>query len=141
MSALRLRADTPAYLRKFERAKNQAPLLPVQICEVIPPHLARVFFGDGRVDPVSTSDLFRRPPDFDNEETISEPGGQYKGKETNVDIETSVPDIGAECEPLKSVEPVKESQISPDSPAPTLRHSARNRKTPTYLIDFVLAMS
>ena len=128
-----LRSDTPAYLQKFVRAKNQAPVEPVLISEVISPHLVRVSFCDGRVNTISTSDLSRRPPDVDNEETISQPGGQYKDKETNVDIGTLVPDIGTECEPPKSVELVKESQISPDSTAPTLRRSARNRKPPTYL--------
>ena len=140
-SAPWLRADTPAYLRKFVEAKDQAPVVPVQISEVISLHLVRVSFGDGRVDTVSPSDLSRRPPDVDNEETISQSGGQYKDKKTNVDIGTLVPDIGTECEPPKSVEPVKESQISLDSPAPTLRRSARNRKPPTYLGDFVLTMN
>ena len=121
--------------------KHQAPVVPVQISEVISPLLARVSFGDGRVDMVSTSDLSRRSPHIDNEETISQPGGKYKVKETNVDIGTSVPGIGTECEPPKSVEPVKEFQISPESPAPTWRRSARNRKPPTYLGDFVLAMN
>ena len=128
-----LEADTPAYLLKFVRAKDQAPVVPVQISEVISPHLARVSFGDGRVDTVSTSDLSRQPPDVDNEETISQPVEQCRDKETNVD-----PDIGTQCEPTESVESVKGSQVSPDSPAPTLRRSARNRKPPTYLGDFVL---
>ena len=107
-SAPWLRADTPAYLQKFVRAKDQAPVVPVQIFEVVSPHLARVSFLDGRVDTVSTSDFSRRP-DVDKEKTISQPGGQYKDKEANVDIGTSVPDIGTECEPPKSVEQVKES--------------------------------
>ena len=34
-SAPWLRADTPAYLRKFVRAKDQAPVVPVQISQVI----------------------------------------------------------------------------------------------------------
>ena len=96
-SAHWLRAYTPAYLRKFVRAKHQAPVVPVQISEVISPHFARVSFGDGRVDTVSTSDLSGWPPDVDYEETISQPGGQYNDKETNVDIGPSVPDIGTEC--------------------------------------------
>ena len=54
-SAPWLRADAPAYLRKFVRAKDQALVVPVQISEVISPHLARVSFGDGRADTVSTS--------------------------------------------------------------------------------------
>ena len=108
---------------------------------VCPRNVQNRSFGDGRVDTVSASDFSRRPLDIDNEETISQPGGQYKDKETNVDIGTSVPDIGTDCEPPKSVEPVKESQTSPDAPAPTLRRSARNRKPPTYLGDFVLAMN
>ena len=89
---------------------------------------------------VSTSELSRRSPDIDTEETISQPGGQYKHKETNVDFGTPVPDIGTDCEPPKSMEPVKESQISPDWLAPTLRRS-RKRKPPTYLGDFVLVMN
>ena len=112
--------------------KNQAPVVPVQISEVTSPQFARVSFGDGRVDTVSISDFSRRP-DVDNEKTISQPGGQYKDKKTNVDIGTLVPAIGTEYEPPKSVEPVKESKINPDSPAPTLRRSARNMKPPTYL--------
>ena len=71
----------------------------------------------------------------------SQTAGQYKDKETNVDIRTSGPDIRTEGEPRKSVEPIKESQFSPDSPAPTLRRWARNRKPPTYLSDFVSAMN
>ena len=43
------------------------------------------------------------------------------------------PVIGTQCEPPESVEPVKESQVNPYPPAPTLRHSARNRKLPTYV--------
>ena len=39
-SAPWLRADAPAYLWKFVRAKDQAPVVPVQISEVISPHLA-----------------------------------------------------------------------------------------------------
>ena len=140
-SAPWLRADAPAYLRKFVRAKDQAPVVPVQISEIISPHLARVSFGDGRADTVSTSDLSRRPPDIDNEGTTSQPGGQYKNKEADVDIRTSGPDIRTEGEPPKSVEPIKELQFSPDSSAPTLRRSARNRKPPTYLGDFVSAMN
>ena len=145
-SAPWLRIDTPAYLRKFVRAKDQAPVAPIQISEVISPHLAGVSFGVGRIDTVSTSDLSRRPLNIDNEETISQPGGQYKDKETNVDIGISIPDIGTECEPPKSVELVKESQTSPApwvSPTSTLRCSAKNRKPkpPTYLDDFVLAMN
>ena len=115
--------------------------MPVQISEVISPHLARVSFGDGRADTVSTSDLSRRPPDIDNEGTTSQPAGQYKDKETDVDIRTSGPDIRTEGEPRKSVEPIKNSHFSPDSPAPTLRRSARNRKPPTNLSDFVSAMN
>ena len=92
--------------------------MPVQISEVISPHLARVSFGDGRADTVSTSDLSRRPPEFDNEGTTSEPGGQYKDKEADVDIRTSGPDIRTEGEPPKSVQPIKESQFSPDSALP-----------------------
>ena len=107
-----LKADTPAYLRKLVRAKDQ----------------------DGRVDTVSTSDLSRRPSDIDNEGTISQPDDQCRDKETNVDS-----DIRTLCEPPEHVEPVKESQASPNSPAPTLRRSAWNRKPPTYLGDFVLA--
>ena len=140
-SAPWLRADAPAYLRKFVRAKDQAPVVPVRISEVISPHLARVSFGDGRADTVSTSDLSRRLPDIDNEGMTSQTGGQYRDKETDVDIRTSGPDIRTEGEPPKSVEPIKESQFSPDSPAPTLRRSARNRKPPTYLGDFVSAMN
>ena len=105
--------------------------MPVQISEGVSPHLARVSFGDGRDDTVSLSDLSRRPPDIDNEGTTSQPGGQYKGKETDVDIGTSGPDIRTEGESPKSVEPVKESQFSPDSSAATLRRSARNRKPRT----------
>ena len=74
-------------------------------------------------------------------EQPSQPGGQYKDKETDVDIRTLGHDIRTEGEPRKSVEPIKESQFSPDSPAPTLRRSARNRKPPTYLSDFVSAMN
>ena len=51
-------------------------------------------------DTVSTSDLARRPPDVDNEGTISQPGDQCRDKATNVDL-----DIGTQCEPLESVEP------------------------------------
>ena len=115
--------------------------MPVQIAEVISPHLARVSFGDLRADTVSTSDLSRRPPDIDNEGTTSQPEGQYKDKEADVDIRTSGPDIRTEGEPPKSVEPIKDSQFSPDSPAPTLRRSAKNMKPPTYLGDFVSAMN
>ena len=115
--------------------------MPVQISEVISPHLARVSFGDGRADTVSTCDISRRPPDIDNEGTTSQPGDQYKDKEADVDIRISGPDIRTEGEPPKSVKPVKDSQFSPDSPAPTLRRSARNRQPPTYLGDFVSAMN
>ena len=69
-SAPWLRANTPAYVWKIVRAKYQAPVVPVQISEVIFPHLARVVFGDGRLDTVSTSDFSRRPSDVDNEETF-----------------------------------------------------------------------
>ena len=131
-SAPPLEADTPAYLRKLVRAKDQAPVVPVQISGVIYPHLARVSFGDGRVDTVFTSDLSRRPPDVDNEGTISQPGDQCRDKEANID-----PHIGTQFEPPESVEPVKESQVSPESPAPTLRRSARNRKQPSYQGDVV----
>ena len=140
-SAPWLRADAPAYLRKLVSAKDQAPVVPVQISEVISPHLARVSFGDGRADTVSTSDLSRRPLDIDNEGTTSQPGGQYEDKESDVDIGTSGPDIRTEGEPPKSVEPVKEYQFSPDSPAATLRRSTRDRKPLTYLDDFVSAMN
>ena len=98
--------------------------MPEQIFEVIAPHLARVSFGDERDDTVSTSDFSRRPPDIDNEGTTSQPGGQYKDKETDVDIRTSGPDIRTEGEPHKFVEPVKESQFSPDSPVPNRSHLA-----------------
>ena len=73
-SAPWLKADSPAYLKKFIRAKDQAPVVPVQKSEVISSHLARVSFGDERVDTVSTSYLFQRPPDVDNEGRISQPG-------------------------------------------------------------------
>ena len=94
--------------------------MPVQISEVISPHLAQVSFGNGRAETVFTSHLSRRPPDIDNEGTTSQPGGQYKDKEADVDIGTSGPDIRTEGGPPKSLEPVKESQFSPDSPAATL---------------------
>ena len=58
----------------------------------------------------------------DNKRTISQPGGLYKNEETCVD-----PDDGTHCEPPESVEPVKESQVRPDSPASTLRRLARDR--------------
>ena len=108
--------------------------MPAQISEVISPNVARVSFGDGRVDTVSTSDLPRRPPDVDNEGLILQSGDNCRDKETNVNS-----DIGNQCVPPESEEPVKETQASPDSPAPTLRRSARNRKPSTYLGEFVLA--
>ena len=77
-SAPWLRVDTPAYFRKFVRAKDQAPVVPVHISEVVYSHLARVSFGDGRVDTVSTSELSRRPPDIENEETNSQTGVKTK---------------------------------------------------------------
>ena len=98
-SAPRLKADNPAYLRDFVMAKDQAPVVSVQISEVIFPHLARVSFGNVRVDTDSTSDIPRRPPDVYNEERISQPGDQCRDKETNIDSE-----IGNQCEPPESVE-------------------------------------
>ena len=50
-----------------------------------------------------------------------------------------IPEIETQCEPPESVEPVEESHVCPDSAAPNLRRSARNRKTHTDLGDFVLA--
>ena len=63
--------DTPACLRKIVSAEDQAPVVPLQISEVISPHIARVSVGDGRFDPDSTSDLSRQPLDDDNKGTIS----------------------------------------------------------------------
>ena len=73
---------------EIRKGKDQGPVRPVQISEVISPHLVGDSLGDGRVDTVSTSDLSQRPPDVDNEGTISQPGCQCRDKEANVDPDT-----------------------------------------------------
>ena len=95
--------------------------------DIISPHLAQVSFGDGRIYTVSTSDLLRRLPNFDNEITISQPGGQCREKETNVDR-----DIGTQCKPPECVEPVLETQVCPDSPASTVRRSTTGNHLHTW---------
>ena len=85
---------------------------------------------DLHFDEVYTSDLSRRLPDVENEGTISQPSGQCRDQEINVD-----PYVGTQCESPESVELEKESQVSPVSPNLNLQSSARNRKPPTNLGD------
>ena len=103
-----LHSRVPPKVRNIVRAKNQAQGVTVQISDLVFPQFARVS--------VSTSTALndRRMLTI-AEGTISQAGGQCSKKETNVDT-----NIRTQCEPPESVEPVKESDVSPDSPAPTL---------------------
>ena len=118
-------STSPWRAQVFVARDGSKPRMVITPFEEISIYLARVPFGDRRVDTVPTSGLSRQPLEINNQGSISYPGGQCRDKETNVD-----PDIETQCEPPESAEPAKESQVSPVSPAPTFRRSTRNRNYP-----------
>ena len=141
-----IRAGSDAYLKKHVRNKDEVPVIPVKIVEVITPNLTRVSFPDGRIDTVSAGDLSRRPTD--DTLNIPSPASEdveiaNRGSQDN-DVPVIDDDQPAATVPEETATAPRRSNRDDDQPAATVpegtttapRRSNRVRNKPKHLEDY-----